>query len=98
MKLVALYNRPANPENFEDQYFNTHMPLIEKVPGLQRTTITRVTRGVVGGDNLYMMTEMYFADKDSLKAGMRSPEMAAAGSNLDSFAKGLYTLVFAEER
>jgi uncharacterized protein (TIGR02118 family) len=97
MKLVALYNRPENPESFENEYFNTHMPLIEKVPGLQSTKITRFTRGVVGGDNLYMMAEMHFADKNALKAGMRSPEMAAAGENLDSFAKGLYTLVFAEE-
>ena len=43
------------------------------------------------------MAEMYFADKDALKAGMKSPEMAAAGENLDTFAKGLATMSFGEE-
>jgi hypothetical protein len=49
------------------------------------------------GDEYYMMTAMTFADKDALKAAMRSPEMAAAGENLDSFAAGMYTLLYAEE-
>jgi hypothetical protein len=34
---------------------------------------------------------------ESLKAGMRSPEMAEAGKNLEGFAAGLTTLMFAEE-
>jgi uncharacterized protein (TIGR02118 family) len=96
VKLVALYKQPADPEAFDRTYFDTHIPLIKKVPGLQSTTITRFTRTVVG-DGFYLMAEMYFADQDALKAGMKSPEMAAAGDNLDGFAKGLYTLLFATE-
>ena len=42
------------------------------------------------------MAEMYFADEAALKAAMKSPEMGAAGENLDSFGKGLYSLMFAE--
>src|SRR5687768_4387122 len=97
MKLVALYKQPENPEAFDDAYFNTHVPLIQKVPGLQKTVITRFVRSVMGED-LYMMAEMYFEDLDALKAGMKSPEMAAAGDNLNSFASGLVTLLFGEEQ
>ena len=43
------------------------------------------------GDGFYMMAEMTFADKESLKAAMKSPEMAAAGENLNGFAAGLVT-------
>jgi uncharacterized protein (TIGR02118 family) len=49
------------------------------------------------GEGNLLMAEMYFADKDALKAAMRSPEMAAAGENLSSFAEGLVTLAFGEE-
>jgi uncharacterized protein (TIGR02118 family) len=70
--------------------------LLAKIPGLQKTVITRFTRTVMGESNL-LMAEMYFADKDALKAAMRSPEMAAAGENLNSFAEGLVTLAFGEE-
>jgi hypothetical protein len=32
-----------------------------------------------------------------MKNGMRSPEMAAAGENLNSFAEGLVTLMYGVE-
>jgi hypothetical protein len=44
-----------------------------------------------------MMAVMEFDGLDALKAGMRSPEMAAAGENLDSFASGLVTLMSGED-
>ncbi len=95
-KLIALYKQPADPQAFEEAYFKTHLPLIAKVPGLQKTTVTRLTR-TIAGDPYYLLTEMYFADKEALKNAMRSPEMATAGENLDGFAKGMYTLAFGEE-
>ncbi len=95
-KLVALYKQPANPQSFDESYFKTHLPLISKVPGIQKTVITRFTRTLTG-EGFYLMAEMFFADKDALKSAMKSPEMAEAGENLDTFAKGLYVLSFAEE-
>lgn len=94
-KLIALYKQPEDPAAFDKAYFETHLPLIDKVPGLQSKQVTRFTRALVG-DGYYLMAEMHFADADALKAAMKSPEMAAAGENLDSFAKGLYSLAFAE--
>ncbi len=97
MKLIALYRQPADPEAFDKAYFETHLPLIDKVPGLQKTIINRFTRTLMG-DDLYLMAELHFADKEALKTAMKSPEMAAAGENLNSFAEGLVTLLFAEEQ
>ena len=95
MKLVALYKQPEDPAAFERAYFETHMPLIDKVPGLLNSEISRFTRTLMG-EGYYMMNVMSFSDLDSLKSAMRSPEMAAAGDNLNSFAEGLVTLLFAE--
>jgi uncharacterized protein (TIGR02118 family) len=97
VKLVALFKQPADAAAFEEAYFGTHLPLIEKVPGLQKTAITRFTRSVLG-EGFYMMAEMYFTDEAALKAAMKSPEMAAAGENLNSFAEGLVTLMFGAEQ
>jgi uncharacterized protein (TIGR02118 family) len=93
--LVALYKPPADPAAFDEAYFNTHLPLISKVPGLLSTKITRFNRALMG-EGLYLMAEMEFADAASLKAGLRSPEMAAAGDNLNRFAAGLVTLLTGE--
>ncbi len=94
-KLIALYKQPENPEAFEEAYFKTHLPLIARLPELQSTVVTRITRTIMG-EGYYLMAEMSFRDKDSLKAAMKSPEMAAAGENLNGFAAGLVTLMFAE--
>jgi uncharacterized protein (TIGR02118 family) len=96
MKLVALYKQPTDPGAFDEAYFHTHIPLIKKLPGLQKTVVTRFTRTLMG-DGYYLMSEMHFADEAALKVAMKSPEMAAAGENLDGFAKGTYTLMFASE-
>ena len=97
MKLLALYATPKDPDAFQKAYFETHVPLIKKVPGLLSIKVTRIDRVVVGKRAPYMIAVMEFADKEARKAGMNSPEMAMAGENLDGFAQGLYTLCFAEE-
>ncbi|HEX7976626.1 MAG TPA: EthD family reductase [Anaerolineales bacterium] len=94
MKLIALYKQPADPAAFDQAYFNTHLPLMNRVPGLRRTVITRFSRTLMG-EGFYLMAEMYFTD---LKAAMKSPEMAAAGDNLNTFAKDLAILMFGDEQ
>jgi len=96
-KLIALYKQPHDGETFNKAYFETHLPLIAKVPGLLNTKITRFTRTLMG-DGFYMMAEMSFADHKALKEGMRSAEMATAGENLNTFAEGLVILMFGEEQ
>jgi uncharacterized protein (TIGR02118 family) len=97
MKLIALYKHPEDESAFEDKYFNSHLPLIRKVPGLEDIVVTRFTRCLMG-DDFFMMAEMQFGDSETLKAAMRSPEMAAAGENLNSFAEGLTTLLYGSEQ
>jgi uncharacterized protein (TIGR02118 family) len=36
MKLIALYKQPVDPADFDRAYFNTHLPLLSKVPGLKK--------------------------------------------------------------
>jgi len=96
MRLIALYRQPADPQAFDQAYFGTHLPLMASVPGLQKTIVSRFTRTMMG-DSFYMMAEMTFPDEATLKQAMRTPQMAAAGENLATFADGLVTLMFAEE-
>jgi uncharacterized protein (TIGR02118 family) len=85
LKFVAVYGVPSEPSQFEDAYFRTHLPLIARTPGLVRTEVSRVTRMLRGEHAVHLMAEMYFADADSLRSGLRSQEWAQAGENLASF-------------
>lgn len=95
MKLVALYDTPENTDAFDEAYFGTHLPLLQQVPGLLRTEVTRLTRTVMG-EGKYLMAVMDFEDEEALKNAMRSPEMQQAGENLNSFAEGLVTLMYGQ--
>lgn len=94
MDLVALYAQPDDPASFDKAYFETHVPLIRQVPGLEDIQVKRIQRTLMG-DGCYMLAVMQFRDEESLKTAMRSPEMQAAGDNLNGFAEGLVTLMYA---
>ena len=49
------------------------------------------------GDGFYLMAEMHFGDADTFNAAMKSPQMAATGEDANRFAKGLLTIMVAEE-
>ena len=81
-KVVVLYRPPAEPETFDRAYFETHLPIVNRVPGLARVEISDVHRTLHGDLALHRMVEMYFPDGETLKTALRSPEWAEAGQNL----------------
>ncbi|MBP9091697.1 EthD family reductase [bacterium] len=96
VKLIALYKTPADIADFDNQYFNTHIPLAMKMPGLLKAEISRVTGAPMGTTEYYLMAEMYFESKEALDAAMSSPEGRASAKNLMGFAKEIVSMMFAE--
>jgi len=92
-KLIALYKAPADPAAFMDYYAGVHAPLVGKIPGLVKAEITRINRTLAGDQGNFLLAEMYFADEDSFRAAMKSPENAATGADLANFAGGLVTVM-----
>ncbi len=86
IKYIALYRQPADPEAFEHAYFEQHKPLIDKVPGLVRQEVAMVKRtfvpGFLDGNEPFLMAELYFESKDTMKAAFASPEWQVSGANL----------------
>ena len=95
-KLIALYKTPEDPDAFMAHYRDTHVPLVHKIPGLQKVELTKIVNTLMGDPGNFLLAEMYFADEASYKAAMKSPENAAAGKDVGSFAAGLVTLMKGE--
>lgn len=93
VKMIALYRHPQDLKMFEKHYLNVHLPLVEEMPGLIKTEIGRMYGP---SKDLYMITEMYFADKESLANAMKSEEGKKAAEDLMSFAKDEVSVYFAE--
>jgi uncharacterized protein (TIGR02118 family) len=86
LKYIALYRKPDDPADFEEQYFGSHVPLVNKTPGLVRAEVARVARvyapGFFGDTEPYLIAELYFESAAAAKAAFSSPEWQAAGANL----------------
>ena len=95
-KLIALYKTPQDPDAFMAHYKDTHVPLVHKLPGLHKVEVAKVVNTLMGEQGNFLLAEMYFADEASYKAAMKSPENAAAGKDVGSFAAGLVTLMKGE--
>jgi len=96
VKLIALYKKPENLEEFERNYFESHLPLASKIPGLLRAEISRISGGPAGDPEYFLMAELYFESLDALNQGMASEAGKAAGKNLRSFAKDIVTMMVGE--
>ena len=96
-KLVAMYTQPENPAEFDRQYFEEHVPLVQKLPGLRGVSVSKLQKGFMGGSvPYYMIAELAFDNEDALNAAMSSPEGKAAGANIMGFA-GQYLKMYAAE-
>ena len=85
IKYVALYRTPEDPEQFDKHYFETHVPIVDRTPGLVRSEIAKVTRMSYGEPAYYLMAELYFDSTESMKAAFKTDPWRESGENLQSW-------------
>jgi uncharacterized protein (TIGR02118 family) len=87
VKLVVLYTNPDDTDAFDQHYFDVHMPLVRKVPGLQRAETGRFVAAADSGElTYYRSAELYFADQQALGAGFASAEGKATAADYQQIA------------
>ena len=85
VKYVALYRLPDDTSSFDENYFGSHVPIVNATPGLRRTEIAKVRRMVVGEPAYYLMAELYFDDYDAMRAAFKTDPWQESGANLQSW-------------
>lgn len=93
----ALYQVPDNADEFERHYFGTHVPLIEKVPGIVENRVHRVVRQFVGKPGFHLVAELVFDSAESMAAALKSDEWTAAGDDLRSWGALDLAVMFTAE-
>ncbi len=96
VKLIALYKRPPEPEEFDKHYDAVHIPLVRKYPGLRKLEVTRITGAPIGETKFHVMSEMYFDSREAMDAALSSQEGKAVARDLLSFAAPLITVFIGE--
>ncbi len=84
---MVLYPNPADSDAFERRYRDVHMPLVSKIPGVQRAETGQVVTSFDSGSPaFYRVAELYFADQDALNAGLASAEGKAVAADYQQIA------------
>jgi uncharacterized protein (TIGR02118 family) len=87
VKLVVLYTHPDDPEAFDRHYLDTHVPLVSKIPGLQRAETGRLVAALDRGEHTYYRAaELYFADQAALEAAFGSDEGKVTAADYQQIA------------
>jgi uncharacterized protein (TIGR02118 family) len=81
----AMYRTPDDPEEFDRHYFGSHVPLVERTPGLVENRVHRVRRQFVGEPAYHLVAELVFESPEAMKRGFASEEWKASGENLRSW-------------
>jgi uncharacterized protein (TIGR02118 family) len=73
VKLVVLYTQPEDNDAFDRHYFDIHLPLVHRIPGLRRAETGRFIDVLDGGEQtFYRVAELCFPDQATMDAGIAS--------------------------
>lgn len=96
-KVIALYGTPTDPAAFDRYYFDEHVPLAKKIPGLRAYEVTRGSIGSLGGESpWYLIATLTFDSVASIEAALTSAEGQETAADLARFATGGVKVYFAE--
>lgn len=71
-KFVTLYRRVDDEALLETFFSETHLPLAEQLPGLQKREVSRVTHKPGGESRFHLMFELYFESKEAFQAAIKT--------------------------
>jgi uncharacterized protein (TIGR02118 family) len=84
-----MYRTPKDPVAFEKYYFETHLPIAKKIPGLRKY---EVNRGAVltpsGPAPFQLVAILHFDDLAAVQEAFASREGQAAAADVGIFATG----------
>jgi uncharacterized protein (TIGR02118 family) len=99
VKVVFIYPRPQDEQSFEKAYLEEHVPMVEnKLKGLTRLVLTKVTGSPQGKIAAYRIAESYFSSMADLQTCMESDAGKEVIAHAQSISSGGQPLVlFCEE-
>ena len=88
-QLVVMYKTPKDTAAFDTYYFEKHVPIAKKIPGLRKY---QVSRGPVatpaGPSSFHLIATLTFDDLAAIQAAFASAEGQAAAADVQTFATG----------
>jgi uncharacterized protein (TIGR02118 family) len=86
-RMVVIYRTPKNVEAFDRHYFEIHVPLAKKIPGLRKYEVSDGPIATpVGTADVHRIGTLHFDDLEAIEKAFASAEGQAAGADRRHFA------------
>jgi uncharacterized protein (TIGR02118 family) len=96
-KFVTIYRKVDDEMALENFFATTHLQLAERLPGLLRSELSRVSRKPGGESRFHLMYELYFASEHTFQEAFSSETGAQLIQALKPWSdKHLITWFFAD--
>lgn len=81
-RMVVIYKTPKNPEAFDKHYFDIHVQLAKKLPGLRKYEVSHGSVAVLaGGQACHLIGTLHFDDMPAIQTAFASPEGKACAAD-----------------
>jgi uncharacterized protein (TIGR02118 family) len=98
-RLVVLYKTPKNAAAFDKYYFETHVPIAKKVPGLRKYEVSQGPIATPAGPSgLHLIATLHFDDLAAIQRAFASAEGQAAAADVQTFATGGVDMLLFDSR
>jgi len=92
-KVVVIYPRPTDESEFERQYKDEHLPMLDKLKGMSRFVASRVLESPQGKVTAYRIAEVHFPSMEQLKACLETDDAKQVVEHAKSISTGGEPLV-----
>ena len=81
-RMIVIYRMPEDPAAFDAHYFDVHVPLAKKLPGLLKYEVARRPIMTPAGDiEPYLIGTLYFSDLAAMRRAFATPEGQACAAD-----------------
>jgi uncharacterized protein (TIGR02118 family) len=80
--MVVIYKTPRDPKAFDKHYFDVHVPMAKKLPGLREYDVSQgAILSPTGESTPYMIATLHFDDLSAIRNAFASPEGRACAAD-----------------
>jgi uncharacterized protein (TIGR02118 family) len=85
--MVVVYKTPKDQAAFDKHYFEIHVPLAKKLPGLRKYEVSRgPIAAPAGGGPYHMVATLHFDDLAAIRQAFATPQGQACADDRHRFA------------
>jgi uncharacterized protein (TIGR02118 family) len=86
-RMVVIYKLPKDVDAFERHYFEKHVPLAKKLPGIRKYEVSRgPIVSATGASDAYMIATLFFDDLAAIRSAFASEIGQACAADRCEFA------------